>query len=233
MSEKRPAIGYIRVSTPGQRDEGVSLEAQEAKLTAWADLYDYKLVRIFSDPGISGRTIRKRPEVQQAIAEARRLHCPLVFYSLTRLIRNLKEAIQLLEEIESGGGSLATVQQQYDTSTVSGWDRYIIDAWLAEREVREISERTHHAMQYMKASGRRVGSIPYGKQLAEGSKTDLIDVPREQAIIAQIRAMAAQGLSLNEMARRLDSQGVPARQGKWHPEKVRGILGLRKKKAGQ
>ena len=32
------AVGYIRVSTQGQVDDGVSLEAQEAKVKAWAEL---------------------------------------------------------------------------------------------------------------------------------------------------------------------------------------------------
>ena len=39
-----PAIGYIRVSTTDQADEGVSLDAQRAKLRAWALLNDYELL---------------------------------------------------------------------------------------------------------------------------------------------------------------------------------------------
>ena len=31
-------IGYIRVSTTGQAEEGVSLEAQKAKIEAWCAL---------------------------------------------------------------------------------------------------------------------------------------------------------------------------------------------------
>lgn len=217
---KQPAVGYIRVSTTGQAEEGVSLEAQEAKLHAWADLYDYELVQIFRDPGISGRTIRKRPEVQQAIAEVRRLHCPLVFYSLTRLIRNIKEAIQLLEDVESAGGSLATVVQRYDTSTVSGWDRYIIDAWLGEREVREISERTRHAMQHMKDRGRLVGRVPFGKMLAPGSDTDLILCEEENATILRAMDLArihtnGHGPQVHKIAEMLNQEGRLNRGSPW------------------
>ena len=35
------AIGYIRVSTQGQVNDGVSMEAQEAKIKAWAELNGY------------------------------------------------------------------------------------------------------------------------------------------------------------------------------------------------
>jgi hypothetical protein len=31
-------IGYVRVSTDGQAQDGVSLDAQEAKIRAWAEL---------------------------------------------------------------------------------------------------------------------------------------------------------------------------------------------------
>lgn len=52
------AIGYIRVSTEEQVSEGVSLEAQRAKVAAWADLNGYELGAIFADAGISERLDR-------------------------------------------------------------------------------------------------------------------------------------------------------------------------------
>ena len=55
------AIGYVRVSTHGQAEDGVSLDAQEAKVRAWADLNGAEVV-IFRDEGISGkRSGRFRP----------------------------------------------------------------------------------------------------------------------------------------------------------------------------
>ena len=48
------AIGYIRVSTQKQADEGVSLDAQRAKIEAWCLANDYELAGIHCDEGISG-----------------------------------------------------------------------------------------------------------------------------------------------------------------------------------
>jgi len=48
-------IGYVRVSTQGQVEDGVSLDAQEAKVRAWADLNGASEVVIFRDEGISGK----------------------------------------------------------------------------------------------------------------------------------------------------------------------------------
>ena len=48
------ANGYVRVSTERQAGEGVSLEAQAAKVRAMAQVQDARLVRIIEDAGASG-----------------------------------------------------------------------------------------------------------------------------------------------------------------------------------
>lgn len=48
------AIGYIRVSTAGQAQDGVSLDAQRTQLTAWA-VRDGLNIVIYADEGRAGR----------------------------------------------------------------------------------------------------------------------------------------------------------------------------------
>ena len=43
--------GYIRVSTSEQVTEGMSLEAQESKIRAWADANDAEVVEIVREEG--------------------------------------------------------------------------------------------------------------------------------------------------------------------------------------
>ena len=62
------AIGYIRVSTERQADEGVSLEAQKARIAAWCAANEYELVAVHVDAGISGKSMDKRQGLQQAMA---------------------------------------------------------------------------------------------------------------------------------------------------------------------
>ena len=45
-------IGYIRVSTDEQANSGLSLDAQRAKLEAYASLYDLELVEVIEDAGL-------------------------------------------------------------------------------------------------------------------------------------------------------------------------------------
>jgi site-specific DNA recombinase len=53
------AIGYARVST---EDQGLSLEAQHAELTAWCARHGVELVTVLEDHGVSGAApLDKRP----------------------------------------------------------------------------------------------------------------------------------------------------------------------------
>jgi site-specific DNA recombinase len=51
----KKVFGYIRVSTAGQADEGISLDAQQAKIEAWCLVHDLELAGCFVDAGISGK----------------------------------------------------------------------------------------------------------------------------------------------------------------------------------
>ena len=53
----RAAIGYIRVSTERQAQEGVSLEAQQARIEQWCQANGYELVKVEVDAGISGKSM--------------------------------------------------------------------------------------------------------------------------------------------------------------------------------
>ena len=44
----KKAIGYIRVSTMAQVTEGVSLQAQRAKIEAWCLVNDYELTALYA-----------------------------------------------------------------------------------------------------------------------------------------------------------------------------------------
>jgi hypothetical protein len=64
------AVGYCRVSTAGQAAEGVSLDAQKARITAWAEANGYELLGVHVDAGLSGGKADNRPALQTALDAA-------------------------------------------------------------------------------------------------------------------------------------------------------------------
>ena len=62
------AWGYCRVSSEGQAVEGVSLDAQRARIEAWCAARGAILVNILVDAGISGYRKENRPGLKAALA---------------------------------------------------------------------------------------------------------------------------------------------------------------------
>jgi len=60
------ALGYVRVSTLEQANEGASLEAQRAAITRTAELLGYRL-EILEEAGQSAKSTRNRPQIRTAL----------------------------------------------------------------------------------------------------------------------------------------------------------------------
>jgi DNA invertase Pin-like site-specific DNA recombinase len=204
------AIGYIRVSTEEQASEGVSLEAQRAKLAAWADLNGYELGAIYADAGISG-TKADRPGLAAAL-DALGKGDALVVYSLSRLARSTRHTLDISERLDRAGADLVSLSERIDTTSAAGRMIFRMLAVLAEFERDQISERTSAAMQFKRSMGQRVGSIPYGYSLASDG-VNLEADEAEQAVIRQARMLKDAGLSLRKIAADLASAGFRARNG--------------------
>ena len=134
-------IGYVRVSTHDQADNGVSLDAQEAKIQAWAELVDAEGVEIFRDEGISGKRSDNRPGLLAAL-EAIGAGDALVVHSLSRLSRSTRDTIDLAEALSEKGADLVSLSEKIDTTTAAGKMVFRILAVLAEFERDQISDRS-------------------------------------------------------------------------------------------
>lgn len=212
-------VGYVRVST---EEQSISVEAQKAKLEAYANLYDLTLVETIVDFGISGKTL-DRPGIQKALAILTEGQAEgLLIVKLDRLTRNVSDLGYLLSNYFEKF-ALMSVSEQFDTRTAAGRLVLNIMASVSQWEREIISERTKAALQYKKSQGQRTGSIPYGKQLASDGTT-LINHEGEQSIIRAIKVYRKSGLSLRTTAQRLEAQGMLNREGKvFNPKTIASI----------
>ncbi len=217
------AVIYIRVSTEGQAVEGISLDAQQAKLEAWSVANEYEIISTHIDAGVSGCRADNRNELQKAIALACKEKAALVVYSLSRLARSTKDAIEIAEKLDRHGADLVSISEKLDSSCAAGKMIYRMIAVLAEFESDQISERTSLALQYKKSKNERTGAIPYGKQL-HSDGIHLIENETEQRAIRLVRKLRNSGLSIRKIAARLNSEGVAARGRQWHPTTITRIM---------
>jgi site-specific DNA recombinase len=206
------AIGYVRVSTSMQAEDGQSLDAQRAKIEAWCALNDYDLKAVHVDAGISGKRMKNRPALQAALADCGKGDA-LVVYSLSRLSRSIRDTMDISDYLSKTGSDLVSLSEKIDTTSAAGKMVFRMLSVMAQFESDQISERVIMGMQHKKAQGGRVGTLPFGKKLDADNDT-LIDDEDEMLIVAAIHHYREAGLSLRAIVTRLEEQGFKARSGK-------------------
>jgi len=218
------AIGYVRVSTARQADEGVSLDAQRAKIAAYCDLHGLELGIIHADEGISGGRADNRPGLQRALTDVCKRKGVLVTYSLSRFARSTRDCIDLIERIEQCGADFASITESINTASGIGRFFFRLMASLGELERDQVSERTSAALGHLRRQSRRTGTIPYGFDLADDGEK-LVQNAAEYTVLARIQAMDEAGDSLNAIARTLNAENIPPKSGvRWYASSVRSVL---------
>lgn len=215
-------IGYVRVSTQGQADDGVSLDAQEAKVRAWSDLNAADDVVIFRDEGISGSRSDNRPGLAAAMDAIGRGDA-LVTYSLSRLSRSTRDTLELADALAKKDADLVSLSEKVDTTTAAGKMVFRMLAVLSEFERDQVSDRTRFALQHKKAKGEKTGGdCPFGFRARKGR---LVRHAEEQKTVRAILELRNKGLSYRAIGRKLKAAGMTRRDGslEWHPEAVRRI----------
>ncbi len=201
-------VGYVRVSTQEQATEGVSLAAQEAKLRAYADLYDVDLVAVIVDAGQSAKTLN-RPGLTAALAALASGEAQgILIAKLDRLTRSVRDLGQLLEAYFESRFALLSVADQIDTRSAGGRLVLNILASVSQWEREAIGERTRTALQHKKACGVQLGQKPL-----QGGAVD------------RARQLAHEGRPLRAIAETLTAEGHSTKRGgRWQAETVRKIL---------
>src|SRR5258706_2738957 len=113
-------IGYVSVSTDRQAEEGVSLEAQEAKIRAMATVRGADLDEVIVDGGESAKDLN-RAGVQRLLSLVNGGKIDAVIVAkLDRLTRSVKDLCGLLELFEKRKVALISVAESLDTGSAAG-----------------------------------------------------------------------------------------------------------------
>jgi DNA invertase Pin-like site-specific DNA recombinase len=212
------------VSTRDQADNGHSLEAQRAKIEAYAVLHDLELTDVAVDDGYSGKNL-ERPGMERLLDLIRRRAVDVVVVAkLDRITRSVRDLGDLIERFQSSGVEFASVADNIDTTTASG--RLVLNVMgsVAQWERETIGERTADALAHLRANGKRTSRFaPFGHLLEANG--ELTPDPHEQEAVALIRRLRADRMTLNGIAEELAARGFHARNGQRLSAKVvRSVL---------
>ena len=193
----KKAVGYTRVSTTEQAQEGLSLAAQEARIRAYCTAKGWELLRVYQDAGISGKSL-DRPAVQSLISDLESDGVDVVVVlKLDRLTRSVRDLGSLIDDLFKGR-ALATVQEGLDTSTASGEFVLNMLGAVAQWERKAVGERTATVLRYKQERGEWVGRIPYGFKIDEDGR--LVEDPEKIANILKMKKAHRRGQSVRKIA---------------------------------
>lgn len=231
-------VGYTRVSTNKQADQGFGLEVQADQITRWARDHRHKIVGWYRDEGESG-TDPGRLGLLDAIAHAKTAD-GLVVPRLDRLARDVVLQETFLGELRRAGSRMHSCDPSEDAllvdddtdptrklmrqllGAIADYERALIRMRMEAGRARKIA-----------AGGYAWGAPPYG-YIAEGG--ELVPDPIQQSVLDMIWTLDQAGTSERKIAATLMQGGVPAAKGGavWHANTIRRIVNrLRKERSEQ
>ncbi len=207
-------VAYFRVSTTGQGMSGLGLEAQREAVERYLNGGSWSLIETFTEVETAkgSNALDRRPQLKAALAYARKHKATLVIAKLDRLARNVHFISGLME---TGVEFVAADRPDADRFTLH------LEAALAEREARVISERTKAALAAAKRRGVVLGAN--GRALAVRNRAEAVE--RIAPMAGRLTALRGEGLSLRRIADTLNKDGVISPGGGlWHPATIQRAL---------
>ncbi len=226
-----PAVGYLRRSTDKQE---TSLEDQEAAVQRYADKNGYRILRWYTDDAVSGDDTRKRKDFLRMIEDAkgRPDFKAILCWDKARFGRfDSIEAGYHIYPLREAGIHLATVMEGV-TDWNDSTDR-IIGSVTQEGKHQQLVDHSGNVTRGQLGAamnGSWLGSAPYAYRI-EGDKKHkrlVIDDHAKAEVVRRIfREFVKDGRSQNNIATRLNADGIPSPKGLengWMFDTVKGIL---------
>ena len=207
--EKIKVYTYKRVSTAMQID-GYSLDAQRARMKAYADFNDYEIVGEYEDAGKSGKSIEGRLQFSQMMEDVKsgkdNISYVLVF-KLSRFGRNAADVLSTLQVMQDFGVNLICVEDGIDSSKDAGKLMISVLSAVAEIERENIRIQTMEGRIQKAREGKWNGGFaPYGYQLVNGK----LEINEEEAVA--IRTIYDQyvntDIGSNGISKYLENHGI-------------------------
>jgi DNA invertase Pin-like site-specific DNA recombinase len=198
-------LGYTRVSTTEQAaDDRSSLDTQRRKIAAAAELSGLTVDEFIEEPGVSGsKPLADRPEGGRLLARLVKGDA-LIVAKLDRAFRNAADALATAEQLKARKIDLIVADMGSEPVTQNGVSRMFFGmlALVAEFERERIRERLVDGRTAKRRDGGHIGgSAPFGfRKIDTGRAARLEPDPTQQAALADMRKLAAEGMAFRAIA---------------------------------
>lgn len=229
--EDYPYLVYARVSS--------DKDSQKDSITNQIDISRYWLEKngfewnekaVFKDEDKSGTLFLERTAMQLILEKARNREIKMVvFKSIHRLARDLKDALEIKEVLVAHNVRVVTIEEDYDSLKEGKNDmKFEMHSMFAAQYPKTLSVSISSALAAKVRRGEHIGRVPYGYRRVDGK---LVIHEEEARVIRQIfKWYNDDGLgfknithALNDAVRKGELLG-PHRGGVWQLTSVQSII---------
>ena len=189
-------IAYLRVSHIESLN-GTSLETQENKCKAYAELHDFKIDRVYSEVVSGAVEFRKRPVFQKILSELKS-NSKLVVSRLDRLSRKVVDTLKLIDDFKKEHKEICIT----DIGNIhkDGVSKVFVTilASLAEIERENISIRIKASKKIAKEERRYLGGYSEFGYKVENKK--LVPDDKEFLVLQSMVSLRKSGLGYRKIS---------------------------------
>ena len=222
---KKCRVGiYTRVSTQEQAESGYSIHEQEDRLKKYAEINNWIVYKVYSDPGYSGAKL-ERPALQKMIKDIEHGRIQkVIVYKLDRLSRRQRDTLYLIEDVfNTQNVDFVSMTEQIDTGSPLGRAMIGILATFAQLEREQIRERMQVGLDARAKDGyfHGGGYSPIGYDYVDGN---LVVNEYEAMQVKKIYDLYLDGLPINAIKNYMNKHGYTKQSTAWTDTSVRSVL---------
>ncbi|MCM1506443.1 MAG: recombinase family protein [Ruminococcus flavefaciens] len=213
MDNMENVVAYCRVSTNKESQNG-SFETQKKFFVDYAEKNNLNLVHIYSDQGITGTSIEKRPGFSQMIKDSEKgiFKCVLV-KDISRFSRNVLDLIKCIRQLT--GYKINVKFITMDMNTIDGDElMLILGGMISQQESANLSKR----IKFSKRVNASKGTVPnscYGYIKINGEKYNMAIDEEQAKVVKEIFDLYVNGGNgTHKIAKILNERGIKSAKGR-------------------
>lgn len=222
-------LGYIRVSTEEQANDGKSLGIQTLQIKKYCDVHGHELVSVIHDKGVSASIeLGKRAGGSRLLQHLERGTADAVIIQrIDRMFRMTIDGLITARWFLRRGLDVVAVTESIELATPDGWLTFTIKLATAEYERNKIAQRSREVCEALKQQNKQWGHVPYGLRVDNTADKNLYRDPVTWPTRVLIYGLIMErGMSYRNAAKHLRAQGIVAPRGGalWSVSTVCGLV---------
>jgi DNA invertase Pin-like site-specific DNA recombinase len=204
----RIGVIYARYSSHNQKEE--SIEQQVEECMAFAKLNRIKIIQVYADKALSGRT-DKRPQFQKMMRDAEKKDFSVVVaYKSNRIARDMLSALKYEDRLSQYGIETLYAKEEFGNTAAGRFalrTMMNVNQFYSENMAEDIKRGMRDNAENCKVNG----ALPLG--YVKGTDGRYAIDPKEAAIVREIFDKVLDGVAFADIANELNARGIKTKQG--------------------